>query len=102
MSRVSFYDEVWLNQISYKKSMNEDGETNTQFLDRLKKVTHEIITKDLTPRQEEMVMLYYFDRLNMPQIANLKSLNKSTVSRHLKSAQKRIKQLLKYSFKMNT
>ncbi|MDR2817467.1 MAG: hypothetical protein LBB04_01985 [Oscillospiraceae bacterium] len=101
MPQISFYDDVWLNQISYKKSLNDDGETNTQFINRLKKVIHKIITRDLTPRQEEIVTLYYFDRLNMPQIAALKSLNKSTVSRHLKVAQKRIKQLLKYSFEMN-
>jgi RNA polymerase sigma-70 factor (ECF subfamily) len=94
--RVSFYDDVWINQIAYKKAIEESGETNVQFLHRLRKLIPKVIKDDLTPKQKEILILYYYEKLNIPQIASLKSLNKSTISRHIKGGKRKIKQLLKY------
>jgi RNA polymerase sigma factor (sigma-70 family) len=78
------------------KSLEENGETNLQLIKRLKKIILKVIENDLTVKQKEVVKLYFFDNKKIPQIAALKSLNKSTVSRHIKSAKVKIKQLLKY------
>ncbi len=44
----------------------------------------------LTPRQRQVVELYYYECLTMTEIARRLGLNPSTVSRHLKSARGRL------------
>ena len=54
--------------------------------------------QELTPRQAEMLHLYYDLGLSIPQIAEEKGLNKSTVSRTLARGRERLKRYLQYSF----
>ena len=53
---------------------------------------------ELTPRQRQMVTMYYFQRKNIPVIAEELGINRSTVSRTLKRGRARIQRYLKYSF----
>ncbi len=73
--------------------------SNKQELLKLSDDLKKAILTDLTDRQAELVQMYYFDNLTIPEIARRLNLNKSTVSRGLKSARIRLRNVLKYSKK---
>ena len=62
---------------------------------QLKRVQR-VITEELTDRQRETLTAYYFSGLNIPQIAKLQGVNKSTVSRTLHRAEEKLRKYLKY------
>lgn len=55
------------------------------------------MTEELTTRQQEMLQMYYYEGLNMTQIAARLGVNKSTVSRTLCRARRRLHHILQYS-----
>ena len=61
----------------------ENSEDNSEQLSRLRRNMRRVRQQELTPRQAEMLHLYYDLGLSIPQIAEEKGLNKSTVSRTL-------------------
>ena len=64
--------------------------TNKKQLETAKKALQEVIQKDLTARQQELIYLYYYKQLNNRQIANYLHLDETTVSRTLKRARNNI------------
>ena len=50
----------------------------------------------LTELQRETLLAYYVQQLNIVQIAALRGVNKSTVCRTLRRAEKKLRQLLRY------
>ena len=69
---------------------------DAKFSENIKNLIRKIILTELTPLQQEMVSLYYYQGLSMTDIANSRNVNKSSVSRTLKSARERISKSLKY------
>ena len=55
-----------------------------------------VIEQELTPLQRETVLAYYFQGLNICQIACQRGVNKSTVCRTLHRAEKRLRRCLRY------
>lgn len=55
-----------------------------------------VIKEELTPLQRQTLTNYYFDRLTIPQIAQLRGVHKSTVSRTLHRAEAKLRRYLKY------
>ncbi len=55
-----------------------------------------VIREELTPTQREILLAYYIQGLNMPQIAAQRGIHKSSVSRTLRRAENRLRQYLKY------
>lgn len=55
-----------------------------------------VIDGELTPIQREVVQAYYFEGQTIPRIAQLRGVNKSTVSRTLRRAEKKISLCLRY------
>lgn len=53
---------------------------------------------ELTPRQREVLALYMERDMNVTQIAAVLGVNKSTVSRSLHRALRRLERCLRYSF----
>ena len=76
----------------------EDSEDNSEQLSRLRRNMRRVRQQELTPRQEEMLHLYYDLGMTIPQIAQEKGLNKSTVSRTLARGRERLKRYLQYSW----
>lgn len=74
----------------------EHSETNDRTLRLLKKALAEVIKNDLTARQKQMIVLYYYEGLRMCEIASMLSLDASTVSRTLTRARANILKRLKY------
>ena len=80
---------VWLRQ-----NASDNSEQHERLLRNLPKV----IKFELTPRQRQVVVMYYFQRKNIPEIAAELGLSRSTISRTLKRGRDRIQKYLKYSF----
>ena len=75
----------------------ENGEDNSEQLERLRRNLRRVRSAELTGRQAEMIHLYYDLGLSMPQIAARLGITKSTVSRTLARGRKRLKRYLQYS-----
>ena len=69
--------------------LRDHAEDNSEQLERLR--------RGLTPRQREMVFLYYDRGLKMSQIAQKLGVNRSTVSRTVKRAKQRLYRCLRYA-----
>mgnify|MGYP004617073725 FL=1 len=80
---------LWLQEES-----DDNGCRRQRLLHNLTKA----VAEELTPRQREMLHLYYYEQLNMVQIAARLGVNKSTVSRTLCRARRRLHHILQYSF----
>lgn len=74
------------------------AETNNETLKKVKHALVEIIKNDLTERQKETVVLYYYKKMTMTEIADILGVNVSTVSRTLARARKNICDRTKYYF----
>lgn len=81
--------QVYLRQIA---------ETNDDQIHRLKKNLMMAIDQDLTARQRQMLSMYFFEGRTMESIGDELGVGKSTVSRTLSRAVRRLHRALKYSF----
>ena len=77
-------------------SEESEAETNQAQMQRLKRALRDVIKNDLTPRQKEMVVLYYYEGMRMPQNAQQLNRDVSTVSRTIKRARRNLRDRLKY------
>lgn len=55
-----------------------------------------VIRGELTPLQQQVLIAYYFHRQTIPQIAQDRGVNKSTVCRTLHRAENKLRRYLKY------
>ncbi len=73
------------------------GESSNSERHRLMiKIMRNIIENELSERQRQMICLYYFDRMNIPGIAELLGVNRSTVSRTISRGRRNILEKMKY------
>ena len=77
---------------------NEEAETNAETRRLAKKAMKKVIEEQLTARQKQVLVLYYFNEIDMPTIAKMLDVNVSTVSRTLKYARNKLLNYLKYYF----
>lgn len=56
----------------------------------------QVIRDELTDLQRSVLVAYYFQDLNIPQIARERGVHKSTVSRTLHRAEDKLRRYLKY------
>ena len=70
---------------------------NSNQMARLHRNMEKVRSVELTPRQDEMLHLYYDLGLSIPHIAEQLGLQKSTVSRTLIRARGKLKRYLQYS-----
>ena len=60
------------------------------------KILRKVISEELTERQRQMITLYYFDKANIPQIAEMLGVNRSTVSRTISRGRRNIMEKMKH------
>ena len=77
--------------------LRENSPDNSEQLDRLRRNLRQVRLRELTPRQRQMLTLYYDQGMNIPQIAALLGLNRSTVCRTLRRARERLYRHIRYS-----
>ena len=77
----------------YTLQMAED---NSQEVNRLKRNLIRCLQEDVTPRQRQMLLMYYAQGLNMREIGTELGVDKSTVSRTIKRGEQRLQRCLRY------
>jgi len=77
--------------------LREQSGDNSERMERLRRNLRRARDAELTERQREMVHLYYDRGHSMTKIAMELAVNKSTVSRTLKRAKRKLYRCLKYS-----
>ena len=55
-----------------------------------------VIREELTENQREILLAYYMENRTIPQIAEDRGVNKSTVSRTLRRAEEKLRRYLRY------
>lgn len=85
----------WIGDLAAWNRQN--AEDNSQQLARLRRGLRRAREQELTPRQRQMLSLYYDQGMNIPQIAGELGLNPSTVSRTLRRARDRLYRCLRYA-----
>ena len=60
-------------------------------------VIREICDRELTPRQRQVILMCVFEGLTEVEVARRLGINKSTVSRHIARAKRRIERSLRYA-----
>lgn len=73
-------------------------EDNSEQLERLRRNMRRIRQRELTPRQAEMIHLYYDLGMSVPRIAQEQGIHKSSVSRTLARGREKLKRYLQYSW----
>ena len=76
--------------------LRENAPDNDEQLSRLRRNLRDARLRELTPRQRQMVELYYDQQMNTTAIAQLLGVQRSTVSRTLRRARARLYQFLRY------
>ena len=77
--------------------IRENQGDNGEQMARLRRNLRKARQQELTPRQREMVRLYYDEGMTMPQIGELLVVNPSTVSGTRRRAKNRLYRCLRYS-----
>ena len=70
--------------------------SNESTISKMKHILSVALKNELTERQRECLELYYYKNMKMYEIASLLSLSPSTVTRHIKAAEKKLKSVAKY------
>lgn len=72
--------------------------TNRRLLEITHQALREVIADELTPRQREMLLLFYYERKRKTEIAAELHVNPSTVSRTLRRAEDKIRRYMRFYF----
>ena len=85
----------WIGDLTVWNRQN--AEDNSERLARLRRGLRQAREQELTPRQRQMLELYFDRGMTIPQIAEELGLNRSTVSRTLRRAKNRLYRCLRYA-----
>lgn len=93
---------VSMDALEFDKKISElstgEGGTNSELIEKVKCTMARVIKNELTPRQREIIVLYYYKGFGVSEIADKLDLAPSTVSRTIKRAREKIYKFLKYYF----
>ena len=76
------------------------GQTNRREREEYRRFRYRAIKTQLTHRQTQVMLLYYFEGKNITEIAQELGLNKSTVSRTLRRSLNRLTDLARLYFEI--
>lgn len=85
----------WIGDLTVWNRQN--AADNSERLERLRRNLRRAREQELTPRQRQLLELYYDQGMTIPQIAEELGLNRSTVSRTLRRARDRLYRCLRYA-----
>lgn len=77
----------------YCRQMSED---NSGEISRLKRNLVRALREDVTPKQRQVLLLYYAQGKNMREIGEALGVDKSTVCRTIKRGERRLQRCLRY------
>lgn len=76
------------------------GQTNRREREEYRRFLYRAIKTQLTHRQTQVMLLYYFEEKNITEIAQELGLNKSTISRTLRRSLNRLTDLARLYFEI--
>ena len=85
----------WIGDLAVWNRQNAGD--NSERLERLRRSLRQAREQELTPRQRQMLELYFEQGMTIPQIAAELGVNPSTVSRTLRRAKDRLYRCLRYA-----
>ncbi len=95
MRRERIYlSDINSGRISYL--LYNNGSANRADRERMKKILFRAIRHELTDRQRECLYMYYLENIKMKDIAVRLGLSKSTVSRHITAAERKLRRVASY------
>ena len=98
MSRRERYSDTFTGKEDRNiKALIESNSENDTII-KLKKVLLNVINNGLTPRQKEIIMLYYFKGIDTVEIAKKLGITPQAVSAVLSRARIRIYNIMKHYF----
>ena len=83
--------------VSLRQWQSDQADDNRLRLERLNHYLPLAVAEELTPRQRQVLRMYFYEEKNVTDIARELSVNKSTVSRTLHRAQERLRRSLRYA-----
>lgn len=87
-------NETYGDMAAWLRTVAEDNESDLRRLKRNLRIARE---EELTPRQRQMLHMRFEEGKNITEIARELGVNKSTVSRTLHRAQRRLQRCLRYA-----
>lgn len=69
---------------------------NSEEVSRLKRNLIRALREDITPKQRQVLLMYYAQGLNMREIGEQLGVDRSTVSRTIKRGEHRLQRCLRY------
>ena len=72
------------------------GGDNRPDRERMKRILKRAIRHELTDRQRDCLNRYYLEGMRMTEIARSLNLSKSTVSRHISAATRKLRKIASY------
>lgn len=78
------------------------GQTNRREREEYRRFLYRAIKTQLTHRQTQVMLLYYFEGKNITEIAQELGLNKSTISRTLRRSLNRLTDLARLYFEIKS
>ena len=95
MKRISFENpESFAEFIKNPQGSKSDDRLHSVAVRALR----EIVKEELSERQKQFIVLYYYENKTMDEIADICGVNVSTVSRTLRRARKNITDRMKYYY----
>lgn len=79
-----------IRRILYENPKDDSGQG------RLRRILLKVIKNELTPRQNEIIMLYYFKNMNTTEIAGQLGISPQAVSAAMSRARLRMFRILQY------
>lgn len=89
-----FLDDENCDMIAY--SLYQQGSSNRLERERMKQILIRAIKHELTDRQRDCVTMYYLEGMKMKDIAQAMHLSRSTVTRHIQSATRKLRKVASY------
>ena len=86
-----------MDLVSLRQWQKDQSDDNHQRLERLNRYLPLAVKEELTPRQQQVLHMFFYEEKNVTAIARELSVNKSTVSRTLHRAQERLRRSLRYA-----
>jgi len=93
------HDRVHLddkNTVLISYYLSQRGSDNRPERERMKRLLYRAIEHELTQRQRDCLTLHYLEGIKMKDIALMMGLSKSTVSRHISSAERKLRRVAGY------
>ena len=84
----------WVDLNGFVQAMASD---NQDRLAEIQACLGKALREDVTPRQQQVLFLYYVQGMNMRQIGEALGVERSTVSRTLKRGEERIRRRMRYN-----